>query len=252
MRVYKIVALFASVSLILACNFPTFAPASQFPSPTPTTAGVNPLDTATSVPATFTAVPTITQTATIVPTPSVPQVTPISAGVNCRSGPDVSYPSSSSIALGGIAQIAGRNDDSSWWYVRDPFSPGSFCWVSAAVVTTAGNLAGIPVIAPPAAIVTNVTANADVASPVMCGGPNVVNFSGSITTNGPAKVSVQWELTGDKSFTTSPETVNFKAAGTKSAPDDGAYTTDCGHFTITLHVLSPNDIKASKDFKVEP
>ena len=201
---------------------------------------------------TFTTAPTITPTATIVPTPSVPQVTPISAGVYCRSGPDVTYPSVSSIALGAIAQIAGRNDDSSWWYVRDPYSPGSFCWVSASVVTTAGNLAGIPVIAPTAAIVTGVIVNADVASPVVCGGPNAVNFSGQITTNGPAKVSVQWELTGDKSFTTSPETVNFKTAGTKSAPDDGTYSTDCGHYTITLHVLSPNDVSGSQKFKVEP
>jgi len=151
-----------------------------------------------------------------------------------------------------VAQIVGRTDDSSWWYVRDPYSLGSFCWVSASVVTTAGNLAGIPVVAPPAAIVTSVTVNADIASPVMCGGPNAVNFNGNITANGPAKVSVQWELTGDKSFTTTPVTVNFKAAGTKAAPDNGTYTTDCGHFTITLHVLSPNDVSASKNFKVEP
>jgi uncharacterized protein YraI len=252
MRTFKIVILLGSVSLLLACNLPMFAPATQSPLPTSASASVIPLNTPITVLPTLTTVPTITPTATIVPTPSVPQVSPISAGVNCRSGPDVSFPSVSSIALGSFAQIAGRNSDSSWWYVRDPYSPGSFCWVSADVVTTAGNLAGIPVMAPTAGIVTKVTASADVASPVFCGGPNVINFSGQITTNGPAKVSVQWELTGDKSFTTSPETVNFKAAGTKSAPDEGAYKTDCGHFTITLHVLSPNDVSASKNFKVEP
>jgi hypothetical protein len=179
-------------------------------------------------------------------------VSPISAGVNCRSGPDVSYPSVSSVVLGQIAQIAGRNNDSSWWYVRDPNSPGSFCWVSAAVVTTAGNLAGIPVIAPPAGIVTKVTANADVASPVFCGGPNSITFSGQITTNGPAKVEFQWEITGDKTNTTAPQSINFKNAGTKDAPDPGTYTADCGHYTITLHVLNPNDISASKNFKVSP
>jgi hypothetical protein len=124
--------------------------------------------------------------------------------------------------------------------------------VAASVVTTAGNLAGILVMAPPAAIVTGVTVDADVASPVFCGGPNVIEFSGKITTNGPTKVSFQWELTGDKSFTTSPETMNFKAAGSKDAPDPGAYKTDCGHFTIFLHVLSPNDVSSSKKFKVEP
>ena len=191
-------------------------------------------------------------TRTVVPTPSVPQVTPISAGVNCRSGPDISYLPVSSIALGQAAQIAGRNDDSSWWYVRDPYSPGSFCWVSASVVTTAGNLSGIPIKAPPAAIVTKVTAGADVASPVICGGPNTIMFSGEITTNGPTQVQFEWEITGDKHNTTSLQTIKFKNAGTKDAPDPGAYSADCGHYTITLHVLSPNDISGSKNFKVEP
>ena len=150
MRILKLVALMAAMGLILACNFPMFSPTTQPSSPTPTSAGVAPLDTATTLPPTFTAVPTITPTATIVPTPSVPQVSPVTAAVNCRTGPDVSYPAASSVALGQVAQIVGRNDDSSWWYVRDPYNTGSFCWVFAAVVTTAGNLAGLPVIAPPA------------------------------------------------------------------------------------------------------
>ncbi len=252
MRTIKNVALIASISLIMACNFPMFSPTAQPASPTPTSAAAVPTDTPTGLTPTLTAIPTITPTSTFVPTPSVPQVTPITAAVNCRSGPDVSYPVASSISLGQVAQIVGRNDDSSWWYVRDPHNTSGFCWVSASVVTTAGNLAGIPITAPPAAIVTNVTANADVASPVVCGGPNVVNFSGEVTTNGATKVQIQWEITGDKTNTTSPETFNFKGAGTKGAPDPGAYTADCGHYTITLHVLSPNDISASKNFSIEP
>ena len=252
MRNFKLVALMAAMGLILACNFPMLSPTTQPSSPTPTSAGVAPLDTPTTLPPTFTAVPSITPTATIVPTPSVPQVSPVTAAVNCRSGPDVSYPAASSVALGQVAQIVGRNDDLSWWYVRDPYNTSSFCWVSAAVVSTAGNLAGLPVIAPPAAVVTKVTANADVASPVVCGGPNVISFSGQVTTNGATKVQVQWEITGDKNNTTPSQTMNFKGAGTKSAPDPGAYTADCGHYTITLHVTSPNDISASKNFSVEP
>jgi hypothetical protein len=251
MRTIKILALIGLVSLILACNLQTAAPTTQPVSPSATSASNAPSASPTSLP-TFTAVPTIAPTATIVPTPSVPQVTPLSAGVNCRSGPDVSYPPVSSIGLGQVAQIAGRNDDSSWWYVRDPFSPGSFCWVSASVVTTAGNLAGIPIEAPPAAIVTKVTANADVGSPVFCGGPNTIMFSGQITTNGPTKVQFEWEITGDKHNTTALQTINFKNAGTKDAPDPGAYSADCGNYTITLHVLSPNDISGSKNFKVKP
>lgn len=255
MRIYKLVALIVIFSLVSACNLQMSAPTSPVSSSTPTTSGGTKLTATVSLPtftATVTAAPSLTPTSTIVPTPSVPQVSPMSSGVNCRSGPDVGYSSVSSIALGGTAQIAGRNDDSSWWYVRDPFNSGGFCWVSASVVTTAGNLSGIPIIAPPAAIVTKVTANADVSSPVLCGGPNPITFSGKITTNGPTKVKFQWEITGDKTNTTSPETINFKDAGTKDATDPGTYTADCGHYKITLHVLSPNDISASKDFKVEP
>jgi hypothetical protein len=251
MHIRKILALTALVSLVLACNLQTTPPTNTPAPPTSTIAPGAPSDTP-SVPPTLTSVPTIPPTATLIPTPSVPQVTPISAGVNCRSGPDVSYPSVSSVVLGQVAQIVGRNNDSSWWYVRDPNSPGSFCWVSASVVTTAGPMGGIPVTAPVAGIVTKVTANADVASPVFCGGPNVISFSGQITVNGPTKVNFQWEITGDKTNTTSPESINFKSAGTKDAPDPGAYTADCGNYTITLHVLSPNDTSASKNFKVKP
>jgi hypothetical protein len=252
MRILKFIVLMASIGLILACNFPTSAPATQPSNPTPTNTGSAPLNTATAALPTFTNVPTILPTATIAPTPSVPQVTPNNAGVNCRSGPDVSYTPVSTLGLGQVAQIAGRNNDSSWWYVRDPLSPGSFCWVSASVVTTAGSLVGIPIIAPPAAIVTKVTVDANVGSPVFCGGPNAMSFSGQITTNGPAKVVFRWELTGGKNNTLPPQTINFKSAGTKDAPDPGSTSGDCGNYTITLHVLSPNDISASKSFKIKP
>jgi len=100
-------------------------------------------------------------------------------------------------------------------------------------------------------IVTNVTVGASVSFS-MCGGPNPVTFSGTITTNGATKVSFQWEIRGDKSNTTPPETINFKAAGTKSAPNAGTYPADCGHYSIRLHVLSPNDISAKQNFKIGP
>ncbi len=250
MKTHRLIAIIFAAVLILACNFPMFVPSTQAPAGNENSnGGPAPLASATS---TFTPIPALSPTATIVPTPVIPEVTPISANVNCRSGPDVGYSAVSYINLGEVAQIAGRNDDSSWWYVRDPHNSGQFCWVAASVVTTSGNLAGLPVIPPPAAVVIKVTVGASVASPVYCGGPNVIEFSGKITTNGATKVTFQWEITGDKSNTTSPESITFKAAGTKSAPDPGAYKADCGNYTITLHVLSPNDISASQNFKVKP
>lgn len=231
--------------LMLACNFPLFAPATQTSQPTPISTNAI-LDTPTSLLPTFTAVPTIP------PTPTVPEATPISVAVNCRLGPDVAYAATGYLGVGETTQIAGRNDDSSWWYVHDLHNAGAFCWVSANVVTTAGNLSGLPVIAPPAAIVTKVTVDASVGSPVFCGGPNTVDFSGTITTNGPAKVEYQWEIRGDANNTTSPETLNFKSADKKDVPGPGAYTADCGNYSITLHILNPNDTSAKKNFKIEP
>ena len=148
--------------------------------------------------------------------------------------------------------MTGRNADSTWWYVHDPSNPGGSCWIAASVVSLAGPIGGIPVVASPPAIVTKVTVDVSVPSTVTCGGPNPVAFSGTFTTNGTANVKFQWEITGDKTNTTSPETLNFADAGTQDAPDPGAYDVDCGNYKITLHVLSPNDISASKNFKVGP
>lgn len=235
------------VALLLACNFPTL-----LQSPTPGHGAV--VATSTTAPAapTSTEAPSPIPSATLSPTPSVPQVTPNSVNVNCRSGPDVGYSAPSVLIFGQTAQIKGRNDDSSWWYIYDPANPGQFCWVAASVVSTSGNLAGLPVIAPPEAIVTDVSADVSILSTVYCGGPNPLEFSGTITTNGATKVTYQWEVGGDRSNTTPPETMNFKGADTKDVSGPGALSVDCGNYSITLHVLKPNDISATKKFKVKP
>ncbi len=241
--------------LALACNLPLFSATGHKSTP----AGNHPAGTSVPGQPGDTPVPGLRATATNAPAPSGPQITPISAAVNCRSGPDVSYPAVDVINPGQIAQIAGKNSDGSWWYVQDPNNPSTYCWVSAGVVTASGNLSGIGVVAapppPPTAVapiaVTNVTVSVAVTYN-MCGGPNVAEFSGSITTNGATKVTYQWEITGAKSNTTSPQSLTFKGAVTKSAPSPGAWTADCGKYTVTLHVLSPNDISASKNFKIGP
>ena len=250
MRIHRMLALLAAMSLLLACNFPLFA---AVPTPTPEQPGATPTDTpAVLVPtlASFTPTAEPSATPTTVPTPSTPEVTPVSVNVNCRSGPDVAYDAISVLIFGNSTQVAGRNEDSSWWYVHDPSNPGNFCWISADVVTISGPIAGIPLVAPPAPIVSNVTVDVDVPSTVYCGSPNPVTFSGTITTTGAVKVKYQWEITGDKTNTTSPETLNFSVAGTKDVPDPGAYSVDCGNYRITLQILSPNDTAASKKFKV--
>jgi uncharacterized protein YraI len=195
---------------------------------------------------TFTTVPAATST------PSEPQLTPNTNAVNCRLGPNVVYESLDVINSGQTAVIAGKDEDNTWWYVHDPNNSNLFCWVSASVSTTSGDLSNLPVIPVTAVIVTTVTVNASVNFN-KCGQPNSVNFSGTVTTNGPTKVTFRWEVGGTITNILSSQTITFNAAGTKNAPNPGTLAhLDCGKYSITLHVLNPNDISAKKDFKIGP
>ena len=235
--------------LLMACNFPLFLPVATptvQPAATPTEA----LAAATETASPTALVVTPTTPPTTVPTPSVPMVTPNAVNVNCRSGPDVAYDAVSALLFGKSTQVTGRNADSSWWYVQDPQNSGEFCWVAASVVTLLGPTGGIPLAPAPAPIANKVTVDVSLPSTVACGGPNPVQFSGTISANGATTVQYQWEITGDKTNTTSPQTLTFTGAGKQDAADPGAYNVDCGNYKITLHVISPNDISASKSFKV--
>jgi SH3-like domain-containing protein len=230
-------------AFLLACSCPLITQAVPTTSPLPTSTAPLPTSTVAA-----TASPTITPS----PTPSVPQVAPISLNVNCREGPDVATKALSVLLSGHIAQIAGRNDDGTWWYISDPDNPGGFCWVDASVVTAAGNLTGVPIKEAPSAMVTSVTVEVSAPSAIICGEPNPLEFSGTITTDEAVTVKFQWEVRGDKSSVTPPETLVFNKAATNNAPDPGPYNVDCGSYSVTLHVLSPNDISATRKFEVRP
>ncbi len=248
----RLIGLFLITGMLLACNFPMFARATR-PTPTPSVPTAGPTDTPTIVALASpspTVAPQDTSTPTTAPTPSVPMVTPTTGNVNCRSGPDVAYDAVSVLTSGAATQIVGRLADSSWWYVHNPTDPSSLCWVFSGVVTRIGPNVDIPVQSPPPAIADKVTVKVSLPSTVTCGGPNPVQFSGTISTNGPATVQYQWEITGDKTNTTSPQTLTFSDAGTQDAANPGAYNVDCGKYKITLHVTSPNNISDSKDFTV--
>ncbi len=149
MRIHRLILLLMCALLIIACNVP-FLAASKRPTPT-----VN-LPTSTFTPA-LPPTLTVTPAPTLSPTPSAPQLTLNSPVVNCRTGPDVAYRSLDTINSGQTAVIAGRDDNSTWWYVRDPNNTSQFCWVSASITTTSGNLNNLPVIPSLAVIATNVT-----------------------------------------------------------------------------------------------
>lgn len=245
--------------LILACNMPLFPPSPTPPLFPPIATPIPPLflQTATSpppvLPSSTPPLPSETPTslpptATITPTftPSVPLVTPKDQPVNCRYGPGPEWLAISALKLGVSAEIVGRNASSTWWYIKDPLHANAFCWVWSGATIAIGNLEALPIIPPPEAKVIDVKVSV-VPGVGMCPGPMTVSFSGSISTNGPATVTYRWEVRGDTTLNAAPETHVFTKADTWTFISDTLHLS-CGSYRVILHVLSPNDTKAERNF----
>ena len=144
----------------------------------------------------------------------------------------------------------GKSGDGSAWQIQNPDKSGGVCWVAASVVTATGNLTAIPVVAPPAAFVTDVTAS---VSPTTIQVPGCVfpvgySWSGVITVNGPVMVKWHWELS-QGSFSTPTETINFTAFGSHTL-SDSYHIGSAGASTVKLVVTSPNNLVGIAKFKV--
>jgi hypothetical protein len=154
---------------------------------TPTPAG--------NITATFittTPTPSLTPTATITSTPNKPSLT-LTLNANCRSGPGQAYPIMDVFTQGQVLTLDGRNEDSSWLWVRGPGGSGH-CWVSTSMGTASGNWSGLPLVAAPPLIMTE-TPLVDVTPPQIsnvvvtpatieksgCGSPNTLTFSATVT-----------------------------------------------------------------------
>ncbi|MBN1303798.1 MAG: hypothetical protein JXA13_05130 [Anaerolineales bacterium] len=143
------VILFGMVSGLLSCNLPTSV--QGLPTGTPNIVGTTvagtltaaaPLPTATGLPS----VPT----ATLVParqpsaTPSVPQVW-VSVDTNCRVGPGKIYDRVGGLMVGETAEVVARNSSNTYWYIRNPDAPGSFCWLWGNYAAVSGDVNILPV-----------------------------------------------------------------------------------------------------------
>ena len=241
-RIVKFIALLLGF-LLSACNLPVVTS-----TPLPTLVVVPSKPPMTYVVPSETPLPTSTPLPTATATPTVPIAWPKDQPVNCRFGPGLKWEAVSGLLEGVTSEIVGKNTELDWWYIRDPLHQGDLCWVAMSVVETAGNTSNVPFIDPPKALVTKVTADAKVTF-TACGGPNPVEFSGSISTNGPVVVTYRWQVSGDVTIPGSDETIKFTEWGTQalSAP---ALSVDCGEYTITLHVSQPNEINGQANFKI--
>jgi uncharacterized protein YgiM (DUF1202 family) len=113
-----------------------------------------PSSNATATPAFASPSPAPSQTPLPTPTPVPPSptatVTPVegtvTAQINVRSGPDVSYSSISTLNSGDKIQIIGKDPSGGWYGILYPSAPQGHGWVLA-VYIQAGDTAGLPVVA---------------------------------------------------------------------------------------------------------
>lgn len=226
--------LLAGLTPIFLCAC-SFTPA--FPTSTPT---LLPTSTATDAPP-----PTLASTAT--PVQLSLQVT--DELVNCRFGPGIVYVLVNELSEGQFARVLGRNDASTWWYIRDPGNPNGFCWISANVTEVNGDADALPVIHPAGTSVTGISLTVEPNRKVVgCTQfPQTFFFEAQITANGPALVNWQWEAS--TGVTSDLRTLIFDEAGTKvineyyqvGAPND---------YWVKLHILSPNLLIEQANFRV--
>ena len=239
------------VFTVSACNLPSNAPRTE----TPTVAATSPTATlalATAAPS-QTSQPSTTPPPTTTSTPTVPVAFPRDVAVNCRFGPGTAWVVLSALNIGTSAQIVGRTADSGWWYIVDPLNASRNCWVSSSVVSTAGNLAGIPSIAAPQATVTNVTVDVDPSSITTAGclGPiPIIKISGTIETNGPGTVTWRFETQQGGAMPT--QTTEFDAFGEKTVSADFTHPAplSAGTSWVRLIVTSPNNTQAETRYTI--
>jgi SH3-like domain-containing protein len=217
-------------TLLVACAVTTPAPTATYTST-----------------ATFS--PTLTPTLTPTTTPARVTLIVKDTLVNCRFGPGVTYTLINELGQGESARVVGRNESSSWWYVRDPGNPNGYCWVSADVTETQGAVEELPVIQSPVATVTSVSLRVEPSRIVVnCNQfPQTIFLEAKVTSNGPAFVTWRWEAsTGVSSNDT---ILVFEEAGTQIINDYYQIGAP-NEYWVKLHILAPNEWIEQVNFPV--
>lgn len=201
---------------------------------------------------------TSTSAPTLAPTPVIPTPTPTpepvtvqltTEQVNCRIGPGTFYQTINELRQGRSLRAEGRNDASNWWYVRDPGNPGGFCWVSAEVSQTQGDIDQLPVIPPPVAAVTDVRLRIEPNRIVVgCDQfPQTVFFEAQVTTDGPTLLTWRWEVSNGA--VSDVGSLIFQEAGTQVINDYYQINAP-NEYWVKLYILTPNQREDQITFPV--
>ncbi|MCC6300643.1 MAG: SH3 domain-containing protein [Anaerolineales bacterium] len=226
----------AAVFLLIlsACNLPTSAsPSSTVSAPT----------------LTQTRVPPRTPTVTFTATPFFVVAFTKNQTINCRSGPGTAYTVIGELRPGRQAEIVGKNIDVTWWYVKNPSDPSTFCWLAVDFVLTDGNVEALPVVNPPVVTVSAVRVSVEpaVINAACDAFPQLVTINVRISVSGPSIVVWRWEEveTGEIS---EEQTLLFEEGGTKTVQDlykvNGARD-----YTMLVRTLQPNEAMGKTTFK---
>jgi hypothetical protein len=244
------IAVVALSFTISSCNMPA-SQTTETPASAPTPMLETPI---ASIPITA---PTASETVlgielpTLAPTstPSVFLASPKDQPVNCRFGPGTSYTVIGALIVGRQAEIIGRNEDSSWWYVRNPSDPSTSCWLSAEFVQTVGDVQSLPVVNSPVIMVTGVFVTID--PPVLnvaCDAlPQVVIITAQISSSGPATVIWHWESSAG--YISPDKQILFEVGDTKTVQDYYEVNT-VSDYIVKVQTTLPNIMTDQASFKV--
>jgi hypothetical protein len=244
------IAVIVAILGVSSCNLP----ASQT-TETPTSTLTPLLDTPTSSSPTPTSVPIETlidlelPTLTLTSTPSVSLASPKEQPVNCRFGPATSYAVIGALLVGRQAEMIGRNQDSTWWYVRNPSDPSISCWLSAEFVVTVGDVQALPVVNPPDIMVTGIGVSIEPSViNVACDAlPQTVIITARITASGPS--TVHWHWASSAGVVSPDKQILFEVGDTKTV-QDYYQVNRVGDYIIDVQTTQPNIVTGQASLKV--
>jgi hypothetical protein len=150
---------------------------------------------------------------------------------------------------GQFARAIGRNDTSTWWYIRDPGNPNGVCWIARSTTEIEGDTATLPVIGIPFVSVTKIRIKIEPTRIyVKCDQfPQNMFFEAELTTNGPAIVKWKWEAS--TGFSSNEFLLAFEEAGTRVV-NDYYQIPVANDYWIKIYILKPNTMAEQVNFPV--
>ena len=133
--------------------------------------------------------------------PGVPGLTGLKAvsaeALNCREGPALSWPVITVLGPGQSVEVAAKNEDGSWWYVKNPSLTGGFCWVSGEYAAVAGNTDNVPKMAVSPAPLIFPTDRPEIVRVIMGVDPVVIEAPGCVGPIGTVTVWAKVQTNGE-------------------------------------------------------